>query len=357
MLPFSTRPIIPAISAGLPGVTEATTTPLESLGEPSCWARFGVRFTPAIPNHGWSYLPSVIRYGTILATVFDGIAKPTPANSPVSDEIALLTPITLPCISNRGPPEFPGLIAASVWIISGIEKPISWFGSSRPTWLIMPFVMELLKAKGFPIAITCCPTSSWEELPSWREAVCSSEKSSVICNIARSLKGSVPITLAEYVLPLAKVTSTVLEPWMTWLFVIINPLAASWMNPEPRRACCWPSKGLPLMVGPTSLTALVICTTEFSTFLKIWLNTSLSALSIAKAVPLTVRPVVVFKEFSAVFVTGNGCWMFWTPTGLVFNWVTARLLPSWMTWIAKREARIMEIITRMIIPLCIFLYL
>ena len=33
----------------------------------------------------------------------------------VQERIALLMPITLPCMSNNGPPELPRLIEASVW--------------------------------------------------------------------------------------------------------------------------------------------------------------------------------------------------------------------------------------------------
>ena len=37
--------------------------------------------------------------------------------------MAVLTPITRPLESTRGPPEFPGLSAASVWITSCISRP------------------------------------------------------------------------------------------------------------------------------------------------------------------------------------------------------------------------------------------
>ena len=49
-------------------------------------------------------------------TVSTGIAKPMPAEAPEPEMIALLTPISLPALSSNGPPELPGLIAASVWI-------------------------------------------------------------------------------------------------------------------------------------------------------------------------------------------------------------------------------------------------
>ena len=40
--------------------------------------------------------------------------KPTPSLPPPFDAIELLIPITSPFILTRGPPELPGLIAASV---------------------------------------------------------------------------------------------------------------------------------------------------------------------------------------------------------------------------------------------------
>ena len=52
-----------------------------------------------------------------------GIAKPTPAEVPVLVKMAVFTPITRPCESRRGPPEFPGLMAASVWIPPGMTLP------------------------------------------------------------------------------------------------------------------------------------------------------------------------------------------------------------------------------------------
>ena len=37
--------------------------------------------------------------------------------------MAVLTPINLPALSSSGPPEFPGLIAASIWIAPSILFP------------------------------------------------------------------------------------------------------------------------------------------------------------------------------------------------------------------------------------------
>ena len=47
-----------------------------------------------------------------------GMAKPTPSAVPDSLRICALTPITSPAALNIGPPEFPRLIGASVWIAS-----------------------------------------------------------------------------------------------------------------------------------------------------------------------------------------------------------------------------------------------
>ena len=82
---------------------------------------------------------------TTFRTVFEGTAKPMPlllacppAELPV-DSICEFTPITRPAESSSGPPELPGLSAASVWITPSIEKP---FGAliSRSRALTTPVV-------------------------------------------------------------------------------------------------------------------------------------------------------------------------------------------------------------------------
>ena len=114
------------------------------------------------------------------------MANPIPANSPVEEKIAVLIPTTSPLRFNKGPPELPGLIGASVWIMSGIEnEPVcsidggirswSWSGEggingegsslgiegtfsddgiNRPRPLTIPSVIDPDKPKGFPIAAT-----------------------------------------------------------------------------------------------------------------------------------------------------------------------------------------------------------
>ena len=48
----------------------------------------------------------------------DGMAKPMPTLPPLGEKIAELMPMTLPSMSNSGPPELPLLMGASVWMKS-----------------------------------------------------------------------------------------------------------------------------------------------------------------------------------------------------------------------------------------------
>ena len=51
-----------------------------------------------------------------------GMANPMPL---LPEAIAVLMPMTLPSASSSGPPELPGLIAASVWmrLLRGLSEP------------------------------------------------------------------------------------------------------------------------------------------------------------------------------------------------------------------------------------------
>ena len=55
--------------------------------------------------------------------------------------IAVLTPISRPAESRSGPPELPGLMAASVWITLAISRP-PLVGSRRLSALIIPLVRD-----------------------------------------------------------------------------------------------------------------------------------------------------------------------------------------------------------------------
>ena len=75
-----------------------------------------------------------------------GMLKPTPSFPPPFDAIELLIPMTSPFMLTRGPPELPGLIAASVWMKSWLTTS----GSSsicRPRALMIPWLTECRQAK------------------------------------------------------------------------------------------------------------------------------------------------------------------------------------------------------------------
>ncbi len=92
--------------------------------------------------------------------MFEGTAKPTPWLPPLEVAICELTPITRPLASSSGPPELPGLMAASVWITSSIWKPLgAWI--SRPVPETMPEVAVRSRPNGWPIAITVSPTCTF----------------------------------------------------------------------------------------------------------------------------------------------------------------------------------------------------
>ena len=76
--------------------------------------------------------------------------------------MALLMPITSPDMFTSGPPELPGLIAASVWRKSSNGPwPIE-----RPLALMMPAVTVCCRPKGEPMASTQSPTFILSESPS-----------------------------------------------------------------------------------------------------------------------------------------------------------------------------------------------
>ena len=79
--------------------------------------------------------------------------------------VAVLMPITSPREFTSGPPELPGLSAASVWITSPIRRPFC-ARSERPTALTMPAVTVDSKPSGLPMAMAICPARRFLELPS-----------------------------------------------------------------------------------------------------------------------------------------------------------------------------------------------
>ena len=91
-----------------------------------------------------------------------GMAKPMPL---LPAAIAVLMPMTLPSASSSGPPELPGLIAASVWM----RLLRDWSPSvviERPLAETMPLVTEFeYVPSGLPMATTSWPTLSASDSP------------------------------------------------------------------------------------------------------------------------------------------------------------------------------------------------
>ncbi len=128
-----------------------------------------------------------------------------PMFAPTGLNIAVVIPIILPVLSRRGPPEFPGFTAASVWIIPLISRPLTAL-RVLPIELTMPAVSVLSRPKGFPIAIAFCPTLRTEESP--KGIGLSLSGGALIFITARSLLGSEPTILASHLLPSKRVTSS-----------------------------------------------------------------------------------------------------------------------------------------------------
>lgn len=105
----------------------------------------------SMPSAGRVYFPLRISCGTTRLTVSTGTAKPMPALVPLGLYIAVLMPISRPAESSKGPPEFPGLMAALVWIRCWTVTPFSSV-SERSSAETMPLVNVQSRPKGLPIA-------------------------------------------------------------------------------------------------------------------------------------------------------------------------------------------------------------
>jgi hypothetical protein len=108
--------------------------------------------------------PLRISCGTTRFTTSTGIAKPTPDDEPDSDRSAVFTPMRRPAESSSGPPELPGLIAASVWITS-TRSCASSVGTRRCMALTMPVDMAWPSPNGLPIVKVAWPTCKSAEEP------------------------------------------------------------------------------------------------------------------------------------------------------------------------------------------------
>ena len=144
--------------------------------------------------------PPLSSFGTTCLTVSTGTAKPTPLDWRDEEAICELTPITRPLASSSGPPELPGLIAASVCSTPEIGKPLGdWI--SRSSAEMMPVVTVPDRPNGLPIAIAASPGRSADEFASWSGFVSPETLVGSTSSTARSVEASEPISLAGSALP------------------------------------------------------------------------------------------------------------------------------------------------------------
>ena len=121
-----------------------------------------------MPRNARDTRPARSSSGRTRLTVAAGTAKPMPTLPPdASPPVAIceLTPITLPVASSSGPPELPGLIAASVWMTSSIAKPLGAV-MRRCSADTTPVVSVRSRPNGLPIATVGSPTRTAPESPS-----------------------------------------------------------------------------------------------------------------------------------------------------------------------------------------------
>ena len=158
--------------------------------------RRGTRSRPRPCSRSWSMERSARSIGT---------AKPTPALAPDCVWICWLSPITRPRASTSGPPELPGLMAASVWIAPAIRKSGSATprrGRSptrcRPSATGARRTASRWRPRAAPTShvVVCAPSGSG----------CRSRPSGSILSSATSASGSKPRISASTRLPSAKST-------------------------------------------------------------------------------------------------------------------------------------------------------
>ena len=133
--------------------------------------------------------------------------------------------MTSPFMLNSGPPELPGLTAASVWM-NGTYEPS---GSERDLALTIPAVTVFSKPYGEPIATTHSPTFTSSAAGSFTVG----RSFASIFSTATSLARSKPTTLALYSRLSVSFTVTTDASATTCALVRITP-SGLMMKPDPR---------------------------------------------------------------------------------------------------------------------------
>mmetsp|Transcript_2631 Transcript_2631/g.5873 ORF Transcript_2631/g.5873 Transcript_2631/m.5873 type:complete len:223 (+) Transcript_2631:347-1015(+) len=193
--PLRVTPLIPALAQGELGGTSRTTAPLSTMGIPLLAASCGVgrRSRYEMPSTARCTCPYLTSCSTTPLAVSMGMAKPTPALTPAPRD-AVLIPIRLPPLSSSGPPELPGLMAASVCTTPLILRPVG-----AVICLFLPEMTPVVRVwswpKGLPMATAIWPTFTGVEDPTFRGM--RSFLGASILSTARSLSGSTPVSLAS----------------------------------------------------------------------------------------------------------------------------------------------------------------
>src|SRR4051812_32644496 len=157
-----------------------------------------------------------------------------PPGDPPVVAIAEFTPTTRPVRSTSGPPELPGLMAASVCTaLMNDELPVSLVVTGRFRALTMPDVTVELSPSGEPNATTWSPTRSTCAEP---RLAGGSLGPSLTYSTARSYVGLRPTTLATYLSPFWSTISIgpscSTASATTWLLVMKCPDRSS-TKPDP----------------------------------------------------------------------------------------------------------------------------
>ena len=156
---------------------------------------------------------------------------PTLPSPPPPVSIWELIPITSPAASISGPPELPGLIAASVWITLLIEKPLgAWIW--RCSAETMPLVTVRSRPNGLPIATTGSPTWTFDELPERQRVQLARRRVDLEQRHVGGRVGADDLGARSSVSESPSLTSILFAPSTTWLLVRMWP-SLSITKPEP----------------------------------------------------------------------------------------------------------------------------
>ena len=175
-------------------------------------------------------------------TTLLGIANPSPSFPPDCDRIKVFTPTTSPSTFTSGPPEFPGLIGASVWMYIIGESGSVWRATAETT----PMVTVLRNPPGLPKAKTISPWPSFRYVASASagrlsaSTLISARSISLDTPTIRAGMSIVRVDSAASSDPSAfaggSTTWTRCAPFTTCAFVTMYPLG-SITNPEPIARC------------------------------------------------------------------------------------------------------------------------